>query len=857
MKWFVEGLDTVKQKFNTTDGLTSEEVVSSRDKYGENKLTEKKKKSSLMMFLDQFKDAMIIVLFVAAIISYFLGDKIEAIIIIAIVVLNALIGFIQENKAEASLEALKEMSSPYSKVIRNGQEVSIPSQEVVVGDLLLLEAGDLVSADIRLIESNSLKVQEASLTGESLPVDKHYDYVGSEEDALGDRKNMVYSSGMVTYGRGKGIVVGVGMDTEVGKIAQMLQETETESTPLQKSLDNLGKKLGLFALAAVIVIFAISFFKTKMDLMDNFMTSVSLAVAVIPEGLPAISTIVLAMGVKRLVEKNAIVRNLPSVETLGSASVICSDKTGTLTQNKMTVVDSYTYGEENDLALYASLCNDSRFIEGSWVGDPTETALTAWSDKLGIETTEMIKTYARVNEVPFDSGRKRMTTVHEIDGKLVSITKGGVDEVLNATTHLLKDGEVVLMSDQEKEVILRENEKMAKQALRVLALGIRELTEQFDEGDLALESDLTFVGLIGMIDPAREEVYAAIETCKHAGIRPVMITGDHAITAEAIAKDIGLLEAGQRVVTGNDLDKMSDEDLFNNVKEIGVYARVSPEDKMRIIHAWKSHGEIVAMTGDGVNDAPALKRADIGCAMGVVGTEVAKGAADMVLTDDNFATVVVAVEEGRRIKDNIMKAINYLLSCNVGELLTLLVAVLFNWGVPLIPIHILWVNLVTDSLPALALGVDPAEEDIMDREPDTSDSLISKKAIWRILYQGVMIGGITLFAYMYGSGRLWNPEGSVEMGQTMAFTVLAFSQLIHAFNIHSPRKSIFSTFFKNKWLLLATFANALMMFAVLFIPPVREIFSLVAMDAHHWEVAVLLILAPLPIVEFMKLIKIH
>lgn len=857
MKWYVNDLDALKASFDVVNGLSDAEVLESREKHGENKLEEKGARPWYLRLLDQFKDAMIIVLLVAAVISFFLSDPVEAIIIVAIVVLNAVIGFVQENKAEQSLEALKEMSSPYAKVIRNGVEKSIPSNEVVVGDLLVLEAGDLVGADIRLSETSSLKVQEASLTGESLPVDKHADYIGTDEDALGDRKNMAYSSGMVSYGRGKGIVVGVGMQTEVGKIAQMLQDTEQESTPLQKSLDALGTKLGIFAIFAVIAIFILSFFRTEMDLIDNFMTAVSLAVAVIPEGLPAVSTIVLAMGVKRLVERNAIVRNLPSVETLGSASVICSDKTGTLTQNKMTIMDSYTEHDVNKLALYSALCNDSRYLDGAWVGDPTETAMTAWSDTLGLPTTENIKKFKRINEVPFDSGRKKMTTINEIEGQIVSITKGGVDEILAITTHMYKGDAVVEITEADKKEILTKNEDMAKRALRVLALGIRHLDENPSEGDLAVESHLTFVGLIGMIDPPRPEVTEAIRVAKTAGIHPVMITGDHALTAEAIAREIGLLDEGEYIVTGQELDKMDDEELFRRVKEIGVYARVSPEDKLRIINAWKRHGEIVAMTGDGVNDAPALKRADIGAAMGITGTEVAKGASDMILTDDNFATVVTAVEEGRRIKDNIMKAINYLLSCNVGELLTLLVAVMLGWGVPLIPIHILWVNLVTDSLPALALGVDPAEADIMERKPDVSTNLVNKQTLWRIFYQGVMIGGITLFAYMYGSGKLWNPEGSLEMGQTMAFAVLAFSQLIHAYNIHSPKKSVFTTFFKNKWLILATLANAVMMLAVLFIPALRDIFSLVPLDLHHWEVVIVLFIAPLPIVEFMKLIKLH
>ena len=858
-QWYTKTIEEVEKDFNIETGLSSSEVEKSRLEHGKNELEEKGTRSKWLRLLDQFKDTMILVLLGASAISFVMGDKTEAIIIVAIVVLNALIGFIQENKAEESLKALQDMSSPNSKVIRDGHEMSISSKEVVVGDLLILEAGDLVSADLRIVKSNSLQIQEASLTGESVPVSKSATYVGEVDDVLGDRKNMAYSSGMVTYGRGVGVVVAVGMQTEVGKIAQMLQSSVDTQTPLQKKLDKLGKTLGIFALGATALIFVLALFKSEMDILEAFMMSVSLAVAVIPEGLPAVSTIVLAMGVKRLVEKHAIIRTLPSVETLGSASVICSDKTGTLTQNKMTVMESWTDGDETRetmLAKYSALCNDSRFIDGKWVGDPTETALTYWSDALGLNTSELEVEYPRINEIPFDSGRKRMSTVHTYKDDIFAITKGGVDEVLNVTTKIMDNNQVRDLTKEDIKRIQDANANMAKRALRVLALSYKPLQSNPEEGHESIESDLVFVGLIGMIDPPREEVYAAIATSNRAGIQTVMITGDHAITAEAIADEIGLLNGG-RVITGQELALMSDDDLFEQVLDIAVYARVSPEDKMRIITAWKKHGHIVAMTGDGVNDAPALKHADIGAAMGIVGTEVAKGASDMVLTDDNFATVVTAVSEGRRIKANIMKAINYLLSCNVGELLTLLVAILFNFGTPLIPIHILWVNLVTDSLPALALGVDPAEEDIMDYAPDTSDTLLSKGAMWRILYQGAMIGGMTLFAFMYGSGKLWNPEGSLEMGQTMAFTVLAFSQLVHSYNIHSPHQSVFKTFFNNRWLLLATFVNAVMMLAVLLIPSVREIFSLVALDLHHWEVVIALSLVPIPVVELMKLLKLN
>lgn len=857
-KWHTQDLGVLQELGDLEKGLSSSDVLKSREVHGENKLAEEKPRPWFLRLLDQFRDTMIIILMIAAAISFVLSEPIDAIVIMAIVILNAVIGLIQEGKAEEALKALKDMSSPNAKVIRDGEEKSIPSPEVVVGDIVVLEAGDLVPADIRLITTNSLKLQEASLTGESVPVDKFADTISEEDSALGDRKNMAYSSGMVAYGRGTGMVVAVGMETEVGKIAKMLQSAGNESTPLQKQLDHLGKVLGYAALFACALIFAIGIFRQH-EILEMFLTAVSLAVAVIPEGLPAIATIVLAMGVQRLVKKHAIIRNLPSVETLGSATVICSDKTGTLTQNKMTVVDSWTQGNPDNLVLGSVLCNDSRFVDNNWVGDPTETAFTAWSDSLGIDTSAVINAHKRVNEVPFDSGRKRMTTVNVFEDGLRVYTKGGVDEVLAVTTRYLDGDTIRPLTEEDRKAIQKANIAMAEKALRVLAVASKKIDENPEEGSLSLESDLVFEGLVGMIDPPRPEVIEAIKVAKNAGIRTVMITGDHALTATAIAKEIGLLEDYQ-VITGKELDMMSDDELFELVKEIGVYARVSPEDKMRIIDAWKRHGDVVAMTGDGVNDAPALKKADIGAAMGIVGTEVAKSASDMVLTDDNFATVVVAVGEGRRIKDNIKKAINYLLSCNVGELLTLLITTLMNWGTPLLPIHILWVNLVTDSLPALALGVDPEEDDIMEREPDRIQSLINGTGTWRMLYQGVMVGLLTLIAYLLGSGRIsaLDPATvSESAGQTMAFSVLAFAQLVHAYNIHSPRRSVFVTFFKNKWLVLATVVNALMMFAVLLIPAVREVFSLTTLSAAEWELVALLAIMPLPIVELMKLLKLN
>ncbi len=856
-KWYQKSLESIIKEFDTENGLTDQKVSENREKYGLNKLDEGKKVSLWMLFLLQFNNSMIIILIIASFISFFLDEKADALIILAIVLLNAILGVLQEDKAEKALAALKEMAAPMTKVLRNAKEIVIDSKEVVMHDIVILDAGDKVSTDLRLIKSSSCQIQESSLTGESVPVDKDALLEITSEVSLGDRKNMAYASSSVTYGRATGLVVGVGMNTEVGKIAHLLSSDKKEKTPLEKKLDELGKILGIGALVSVVIIFIIGVINGK-PMLELFMSSVSLAVAVIPESLPAVATIVMAMGVQRLAKRNAIIRNLSSVETLGGATVICSDKTGTLTQNKMTVTQYWLSNEDNhiDLLKAASLCNDSRLIDGKWVGDPTETALSEWAIKQGLNLDHTIKLYPRVAEVPFESNRKRMSTVHKHHDHFTVFVKGGVDEVLTQVTHMMKGEEIRPITPEDKQQILDENNRMGREALRVLAYAKRRLVENIKDGDVNVESNLCFVGLTGMIDPPREEVKVAIQECRNAGIRPIMITGDHKTTAEAIGLQIGLMLPGDKVVTGTELDLLSEDDLFNEVKYISVYARVSPEHKMRIIDAWKKHGEVVAMTGDGVNDAPALKRSDIGAAMGVVGTEVAKGAADMVLADDNFATIVHAVEEGRRIRDNITKAIAYLLSCNVGELFTLLVASLMNWAMPLLPIHILWINLVTDSLPALALGVDPAEEGIMKRLPNRDKGLLNKSMAYRIAYQGVLIGTLTLIAFLYGNGSL-GKVGSLAQGQTMAFIVLAFSQLVHSFNIHSHKNSVIKSFLVNKWLILATFINALMMFAVLFIPIVRDLFKLVKLDLHHWEVVVLLMFVPMLFVEMMKLFKLN
>jgi P-type Ca2+ transporter type 2C len=855
-KWHEKALLDILSTIDVQKGLSSQDVEKSRSTNGENTLDPGKKKNFLILFLEQFQDVMIIILIAAAIISAFLGEVTDAFIILAIVVLNAILGIVQEGKAEKALEALKEMSAPMAKVRRNGSEVIIASKDVVVGDILILDAGDRVAADVRLVKTSSCQIQESSLTGESVPVDKSADLSLPENASLGDRINMAYSSSNVTYGRAIGLVTSVGMQTEVGKIASMLTGSEKEETPLQRKLNDLGKILGIGALVAVVLIFIIGVMYQH-PILDMFLTAVFLAVAVIPESLPAVATIVMAMGVQRMAKRNAIIRNLSSVETLGGATVICSDKTGTLTQNKMTVTQYWINHESNlkELRKGAFLCNDARLIDGSWVGDPTETALSEWAIKSDLEVEIIKENYPRVAEVPFDSGRKKMTTVHQTPNKIMAYVKGGVDEVLVGVTRIAEGESSRPITDQDRIDIRNANEDMGRQALRVLSLARRELDSVIEDGDVNVENHMTFVGLMGMIDPPREEVKAAIKECRSAGIRPIMITGDHRTTAEAIGRQIGLMNDGDRIVTGVELDMMSDKDLFNEVEHIAVYARVSPEHKMRIIDAWKKHGDIVAMTGDGVNDAPALKKSDIGAAMGIVGTEVAKGAADMVLADDNFATVVHAVEEGRRIRDNISKAISYLLSCNVGELGVLLVATMLNWDSPLLPIHILWINLVTDSLPALALGIDPAEKGIMKRKPNRDTSLLNKVMIYRITYQGLLISVLTIIAFLYGS----NPDngGSLELGRSMAFCVLAFSQLAHSYNIHSTKRSILTSFFVNKALIGATLINVTMMLAVIFIPGLNTLFKVVPIDLQHWEVVIGMLLTPILVVELMKLFKLN
>ena len=899
--WFTKKVKVVESelKTNIEKGLTEEDAKKRQDQYGLNQLKAKKKKSLLQKFIEQFKDFSIIVLIIAAIVSGAVGVAegegiTDTIIILIVVIVNAIIGVSQEAKAEKSLEALQKLTDHASKVIRDGKISVIPAKELVPGDIVILDTGDYIPADLRIIEAVNLKSQESSLTGESVPVEKNAEVIDNKDVGLGDRLNMLFSSSLVTYGRGKGIVVETGMTTEVGKIAGIINETEKQETPLQQKLNKLGKTLGIAALAICIVIFLIGLIQGK-EPIHMFMTAVSLAVAAIPEGLVAVSTIVLAIGVQKMVKKNAIVKRLPAVETLGSATVICSDKTGTLTQNKMTVEKIFINNNTKDLkniqekdidedmrklVLANMLCNDTKISnDGRLTGDPTETALVDMAFKLDFDPS-VYDRMPRLEEVPFDSDRKLMTTVNEVNGKYIVYTKGGVDELLKRCNSYLENGEIKKNLNDYSIIIRKHNENMAKEALRVLACGYKEIDHKPNKEEMnKIEKDLIFIGMVGMIDPPREEAKKAVEKCKTAGIKTVMITGDHKITATAIAKKLGILENEDEAITGLDLEKMSDEELEKNVRKYSVYARVSPEHKVRIVKAWQKNGEIVAMTGDGVNDSPALKTSDIGCAMGVVGTDVAKEAADVILTDDNFATIVSAVEEGRRIYDNILKVIQFLLSSNVGEIVVLFLATLFTpifakwFGITdisnleiLLPIHILWINLVTDTLPALALAFDPANEDIMNRKPEKpGKGVFTRGMTWRVIYQGVMIGGLTLLAFVIGLATTKEPvngltldESKIEIGQTMAFLTLALSELVHVFNIRDNKKSIFKTkVFNNSKLIWAVIGSAALMLIIIAIPLLRNIFSIPLLPKENVIELVCLIFAPIVIVEIFKLLKIN
>jgi len=848
-------------------GLTTAQAEAALDKYGKNELAGKEKESLISRFIGQMKDPMIIVLLAAAVLSLIASggeDWIEALIILLIVVVNACISISQENNAEKALEALRKMSAPLAKVIRNGEQIRLETNLLVPGDIILLEAGDLVPADARILECANLKADEAAMTGESVPVTKQATDELAEETGLGDRVNMLISSTVITNGRATAVVTGTGMETEVGRIAGMLMEEEDTETPLQHRMAEISKTLSFICLGVCAVMFGVGLLYQK-SLLEMFMTAVSLAVAAIPEGLPAIVTIVLALGVSRMVKHNAIVKKLPAVETLGCAGVICSDKTGTLTQNKMTVVEvwSKNNAHRRETLTVGALCNDTVLTydengNPKTAGDPTETAFVDIACKEGLDKNEMEKSLPRVGELPFDSDRKLMSTIHPVGGKYRVMVKGAPDVLLGRCVSILAGAETTL-TDALRTEVLDANANMASRALRVLGCAYKDVdTLPVDPTSETLENGLIFCGLVGMIDPPRMEVKQAVADCYGAGIRPVMITGDHKLTAVAIAKELDIFRDGDLAITGEDLDFMTQELLEEQVHKFAVYARVSPEHKMRIVKAWQKRGMVVAMTGDGVNDAPALKVADIGCAMGITGTDVAKGAADMILTDDNFATIVDAVEQGRGIYSNIKKAIHYLLSCNIGEIVTIFVATVCNFHqVPLVAVQLLWLNLVTDSLPALALGMEPVEHGVMKQKPRSATaSLFDKPFSIRLAWQGVMVGAVTLAAYALGEYVL-SPDGMADqMANTMAFATLTISQLFHAFDVRSEDESIFKIgLLSNPAMNKAFVVGIVLQAAVLFFPPLMGVFQVVALTGTEWACVLGLSLTPVVICEIEKAIR--
>lgn len=870
MNWWQMETKEAARRLETDEkqGLTSQMAAERLAQKGRNELAETEGKKSLFWrFLAQFDDFMILLLLGAAVVSVVISrlsgenDVLDAVMILGIVVLNAALGLFQESKAEKALEALKKMAAPHARVVRDGIVREIPAAEVVPGDLLLLETGDAVCADGRVVESRSLKTEESALTGEALPVEKTSAGGLPEETATGDRKNMVLAGGYVVYGKGKVLVTATGMDTEMGRIAAMLSHTSDTMTPLQKKLEQTGKQLGIGALAICALIFCMGILQEKPPF-SMFMTAVSLAVAAIPEGLPAIVTIVLAMGTSRMSEKHTIVRRLSAVETLGGAQVICSDKTGTLTQNRMQVSTWTDYSrrepKNEDLretvANLFALCNDCNVSDGNLQGEPTEKALGEYAQSMGIDFAALRRDMPRVGEIPFSSARKRMTTLHKTEDGWISVTKGAPDILLEKCAFCMEGSGQVPFDSRRKSMARMVNGEMAAQALRVVAVAFRQWSEKPPLTEEALERNLVFTGMAGMVDPPRPEVKEAVHLCRQAGIRPVMITGDHVLTAEAIGRELGIYQKGDCAVTGAELDKMSDKELETAAETCTVFARVAPEHKVRIVQAFQKRGNVVAMTGDGVNDAPALKTADIGCAMGKSGTEVAKGASDLILTDDNFATIVEAVREGRGIYDNIHKAVHFLLSSNIGEILTIFVAMVLGWAAPLLPIQLLWVNLVTDSLPAIALGMEPAEENIMERPPrKNTGSLFGDGLGGRILLEGVMIGVLALLAF--GIGHVYfDQKDGYAVGRTMAFAVLSLSQLVHAFNMRGEGSLGKLPFCSNKWLLMAFVVGVALQCVVIMMPPLAGIFQVVPLNGEQWLLTAALALAPLPLVELEKAI---
>ncbi|MGA3314237.1 cation-translocating P-type ATPase [Lactiplantibacillus pentosus] len=868
---YQQSLPAIYQELETDEhGLQQSAATQRLEQYGPNALNQQKTTSLLQKFIAQFKDFMIIVLLVAALIAAFTGEAVDAVIILLVVVLNAIFGVFQESKAEEAINALKEMSAPDATVLRDGQLQTVKSDALVPGDIVSLEAGDIVPADLRLIESASLKVEESALTGESVPVEKQAEMVADGELPIGDRLNMAYMNSNVTYGRATGIVVATGMQTEVGRIAGMIEAADETTTPLQANLTQLGKSLTILILVIAAVVFGIGMLRGQESLINMLLTAISLAVAAIPEGLPAIVTITLALGTQRMAKRHALVRKLPAVETLGSTDIIASDKTGTLTQNKMTVeklvlnqelVDARTteLPLDSHLAQVMILSNDTKIMSDGLAGDPTETALIQYNLDQNYPVDQLLEQRPRVNEVPFDSERKLMSTVHPLeDGRFLVAVKGAPDELLKRVTQVETNGEVEPLTKTSRDQILSVNHELATQALRVLAFAYKIVTSvPATVNSDTLENDLIFAGMVGMIDPEWPEVEQAVAEAKSAGIRPLMITGDHRDTAEAIAVRLGIIDEGEddAVITGAELDAMSDDEFGKKVGDYSVYARVAPEHKVRIVNAWQKRGKVVAMTGDGVNDAPALKAADIGIGMGITGTEVSKGASDMVLADDNFATIVVAVEEGRKVFANIQKAIQYLLSANLGEVLTLFVMTMLGWQI-LAPVHILWINLVTDTLPAIALGVEPTEKNIMQHKPRGRNSNFFSGGVFSsIIYQGLLEGGITLFVYWMALTYPVHASASLAHADalTMAFATLGLIQLFHAFNSKSIHESLFTVgLFRNKFFNWAVLIAFVMLAITIVVPGLNGLFHVTHLDAYQWGIVAAAALSMVIIVEIVK-----
>lgn len=857
--WSIDKKQVLENTKTNKSGL-SEDEVRIRQKDGLNELQARPTKTIFRMLKEQISDPMIMILLGASLFSTIFGEYVEAIIIALIVVLNTIISIAQEKKAQSSLEALRDMSAPMAHVIRQGCEKVIPAKEIVIGDIVNLHDGDMVPADLRLIESVDLKIQEASLTGESVPSEKDANAILKEDCSLGDRKNMAFSSTIVTYGRGQGVVIATGMNTEMGAIADMLEDQTEVETPLKRKLASVGKILTIIGLIICVLVFALGAIYQR-PLLPQFLVAISLAISIIPEGLPATATIVMALGVKRMVKRNALIKKLPAVETLGSATVICSDKTGTLTLNKMTVthvaVNDFTKTVEvkniikNDsyqaMAYAGALCNDASLKNDQEIGDPTEVALISFAGRLGFDQERLKQKYPRLFEQPFDSERKRMTTAHKIKDNYIAFTKGAADELLPLCSHIMDKQGIRPITETDRKQIGNLIHKMSNDALRVLGFATKTIAEIPKKG-VDLENNLTFIGISGMIDPPRSEVADSVKICRQAGIRTIMITGDHKITALAIAKKLNIYQKGDLAISGTELAKMSDEELGKAIKNTTVFARVSPADKLRIVQILKRNGEVTAMTGDGVNDSPALKVADIGIAMGKTGTDVAKDVADMILLDDSFTTIADAIKEGRRVYRNIQKVIQFLLVGNIAEITTLFIATLFNWDAPLLAVHILWVNLATATLPALALGVDPASKNIMKHKPVKTGTLFEKDLVGRVITQGIFVAMLTLSAYFIGM-----ITGNNVVGQTMAFSVLALSQMLRAFNQHSNTDPIWKRATgMNIWLFVSFAVSALFMGVILFTPALQKIFYLTSLSMGQWLIVITLALLSIGQVEVVK-----